>query len=160
MAFDAFLQLAGVKGEATAKGMEGSIEILSFSWGASNPINVAGGGMGSGKVSVSDFNIMKKTDIASNTLFQKCCTGKHFDTAKVTFRKAGDEQVVYLIYEFTEVFVSSVQWSGSSGGDDVPTESASFAFKTVKVTYQPQSKTGAATKPSVYGWDVAAVAAL
>jgi type VI secretion system secreted protein Hcp len=160
MAFDAFLQLAGVKGEATAKGFEGAIEILSFSWGASNPINVAGGGMGSGKVSVSDFNIMKKTDVASNTMFQKCCTGEHFDTATVSFRKAGGEQVIYLKYEFTEVFVSSIQWSGSSGGDDVPTESASFAFKQVKVTYQPQDKKGAATKPSVYGWDVAGVHAL
>jgi type VI secretion system secreted protein Hcp len=158
MSFDAFLQIDGVDGEATASGFEKSIEIMSFSWGASNPVNVAGGGMGSGKVSVSDFNIMKKTDIASNTLFSKCCDGSHFEKATVSFRKAGGEQVVYLVYEFEQVFVSSIQWSGSSGGDDVPTESASFAFKKVTVTYHPQEAAGSGAGPSVYGWDVAAVA--
>ena len=31
-------------------------------------------------------------------------------------------------YTFTDVMVDSIQWSGSPGGDDVPTESVSFAF--------------------------------
>ena len=31
-------------------------------------------------------------------------------------------------YDFTDVMVESIQWSGSSGGDDTPTESVSFAF--------------------------------
>ena len=34
--------------------------------------------------------------------------------------------------------VESIQWSGSSGGDDTPTESVSFAFAKVKVTYSKQ----------------------
>ena len=31
--------------------------------------------------------------------------------------------------------VESVQWSGSSGGDDTPTESVSFAFAKVEIDY-------------------------
>lgn len=157
MAFDAYMKLEGIEGEATGSGLEKAIEILSFSWGASNPVNVSGGGMGSGKVTVSDLNIMKKTDIASNTLFKVCCTGKHFKTAQLTLRKAGGEQVVYLTYDLEKVFVSSIQWSGSSGGDDVPTESVSMTFKIVKVTYAPQTEEGESGGPSVYGWDVQAV---
>ena len=70
MAFDAFLKIDGVNGEATRKGFEKQMEILSFSWGASNPstIGAGGGGGGGGKVSVSSFNVMKKSDAASPIL--------------------------------------------------------------------------------------------
>ena len=37
MAFDTFIKLTGIDGEATAKGFEKQIVIYSFSWGASNP---------------------------------------------------------------------------------------------------------------------------
>jgi type VI secretion system secreted protein Hcp len=159
MAFDAFLQFEPkVPGEATAKGFEGAIEILSFSFGASNSINPIGGGSGSGKALLSEFSVMKKTDIASATFFQNCCKGKHFDKATVSFRKAGGEQVVYLTYVFEKVFVTSIQWSGSTGGDDVPTESASFAFKKVEITYSSQSDAGEAAGPQVAMYDAAAVA--
>lgn len=159
MAFDAFLQFEpNVPGEATAKGFEGAIEILSFSFGASNSINPIGGGSGSGKASLSEFSVMKKTDIASATFFQNCCKGKHFDKATVSFRKAGGEQVIYLTYEFEKVFVTSIQWSGSTGGDDVPTESASFAFKKVTITYNSQTDAGEAAGPQVAMYDAATVA--
>jgi type VI protein secretion system component Hcp len=43
--------------------------------------------------------------------------------------------------------------SGSRGGDDVPTESVSFSFASVEVTYTEQSEKGAAAKPQIAGWD-------
>ena len=157
MSFDAFLQIDDLKGEAEAAGFEGAIEILSFNWGASNPTNPSGTGGGSGKVSLSEFSIMKKTDSASNKLFANCCAGEHFDKATVSFRKAGGEQVVYLIYEFETVFTTSIMWSGSTGGDDVPTESASFAYKKVTITYHPQEDAGGAGGPDIQSWDVSKV---
>ena len=36
MAFDAFLKLDGIDGESVPEGYEKWIEVLSFSWGASN----------------------------------------------------------------------------------------------------------------------------
>lgn len=159
MAFDTFIKLKDLDGESTRAGFEKWIEIMSFSWGASNPTTVGShsGGMSAGKVSISSFNIMKRTDSASPVLFQNCCSGKHFETANVTMNKAsGDlkKPLSFLVYDFTEVYVDSIQWSGSSGGDDTPTESVSFAFGSVKVTYTPQQKTGAAApKPIVAKWD-------
>ena len=50
--------------------------------------------------------------------------GQHFPTATVEMSKATGttgQQQVYLKYEFTDVMVESVQWSGSTGGDDTPT---------------------------------------
>lgn len=40
-AFDAFLKIDGVKGEATDSGHQGWIEVASFSWGVSNPTGSA-----------------------------------------------------------------------------------------------------------------------
>ena len=160
MAFDAYLTFEPkLAGEATAKGFEGAIEILSFSFGASNSTNPIGGSAGSGKAVLSEFNVMKKTDIASCTFFNNCCIGKHFDKAKVSFRKAGGDQVVYLTYDFEKVFVTSIQWSGSTGGDDVPTESASFAYKKVTITYNSQTDAGEAAGPQVGSWDQSKVTA-
>jgi len=158
MAFDAFLKLEGQKitGESTDKVHKGEIEIYSFSWGASNPVTMgsAQAGMGSGKVSVSAFNVMKKTDAASPTLFQMCCTGQHFPNATVVLRKSGGSALEYLVYKFWEVFVESIQWSGSSGGDDTPTESLSLAFGKVTIEYKQQDEKGAAKGTVAGGWDI------
>jgi len=172
MAFDTYMQIgtgAGTDpvGESTATGLTGPgwIEIYSFSWGSSNPTTVGSGkaGLSAGKVSISSFNVMKKTEMSSCTLFQACCAGQHFAKATVVMRKAtgtGGKQATFLQYDFTDVMVESVQWSGSSGGDDTPTESVSFAFGVVAITYNKQDeKTGTVSKGNNASWDLTKVAA-
>jgi type VI secretion system secreted protein Hcp len=158
MAYDAFLKIEGpeVKGESTDKGHEGSIEIFSFSWGASNPSTIGSHtrGSGGGKVTISDFTVVKRSDRASAALFKQCCSGTHFATAKVTLRKSGGDKLEYLIYEFEEVFVDNMQWSGSAGGDDSPMETVSFTFGKVKATYTEQNEDGTPGAQVIYGWDV------
>lgn len=155
MAFDAFLELEGVKGESVRKGHEGHIELMSFSFGANNPTTIgSGGGGGAGKVSLSPFSVVKATDAASPIIFQNCCQGKHFPKATLTLYKAGGEEAVdYLKYEFEKVFVEDVNWSGASGGDDRPMESVAFAYGKVTMTYTPQSESGTKGSPVVGSWD-------
>jgi len=162
MPFDTFLDIPGVEGECTAAGMENKIEIYSFSWGASNPTTIGSGasGLSGGKASVSSFNIMKKTEKSSAPLFTACCTGKHYPTATVTMRKSTGEggQKAFLTYSFTDVLVESIQWSGSSGGDDTPTESCSLAFGKVDISYQQQDSKGGNVGNAVKGsWDLTKV---
>jgi type VI secretion system secreted protein Hcp len=164
MAFDTYLKIEGVDGEVTATGMEKQIEIYSFSWGASNPVSVGssgGHGMTAGRVSISSFNIMKKSDKASTSLFQACATGKNFTKATVTMRKAGGDagQSPFLLYEFDTVMVESIQWSGSSGGDDTPTESVSLAFAKCAITYNTIDAKGSPTKAGQAAWDLTKVSA-
>jgi len=157
MAFDAFMWFEGPGGGAVLPEGEThdekykankAFEIMSFSWGASNPVNIgsSSGGASAGKVSISSFNVMKKTDKAFPKLFKTCCTGGHFDKATVVLRKSGSDAKkageAYITYKFQKVFVESVQWSGASGGDDVPMESVSFAFGVVEIEYKPQKKDG------------------
>jgi type VI secretion system secreted protein Hcp len=157
MAFDAYLELDGIPGESTAKGFEKKIEIYSFSWGASAPVSVGPGtgGMTASRVSISSFNVMKKTDVASPKLFLAACTGDHITKMTLSLRKQTGKggQDVYLKYVFEEVMVEAVQWSGSSSGDDTPTESVSFAFAKVTVEYKPQSVDGKLAAGTPVSWD-------
>src|SRR6478672_10067001 len=94
MPFDAYLKIEtpNITGESTDSKHKGEIEIYSFSLGASNPTTIgsATGGAGAGKVSLSSFNFMKKTDKVSPVLFQACASGVHYDKVTVTMRKAGE----------------------------------------------------------------------
>jgi type VI secretion system secreted protein Hcp len=162
MAFDAYLNIDGIPGEATAKGYEKKIEIYSFSWGASAPVSVGAGsgGMSASRVSVSSFNIMKRTDVASPKLFLNTCQGVHIKFMELSLRKQTGKggQDVYLKYKFEDVMVESIQWSGSSGGDDTPTESVSFAFAKVTVEYKTQAADGKLTAGTPVTWDQTKVA--
>ena len=170
MAFDTYMIVedGAVQGEATATGLTpatGWFEVYSFSWGASNPTTVgpAGTGLTAGRVSVSSFNVMKKSDKGSCDLFAACCNGQHFKKAQIQMRKAAGKagkQGTFIQYDFTDVMVESVQWSGSSGGDDTPTESVSFAFAVVAITYNLQNtETGAVSAGNNASWDLTKVAA-
>ena len=162
MAYDAFMWFTGgsptPKGETTDKTYKekGAFEIYSFSWGASNPVQIGSStsGAGAGKVSISSFNVMKKTDKASPVLFLACCKGGHYPTAEVVLRKSGGDAIEYLTYSFEQVFVESIQWSGSAGGDDVPTESVSFAFAKVDIKYYPQDEKGGKGTAVPASWDL------
>jgi type VI secretion system secreted protein Hcp len=157
MAFDAFLKLEGIKGESTDATHKGEIDIESFSWGAQQVVGHAGGGKSAGKSSISGFNFLKKTDTSSAVLFQHCCTGQHFKEALVTVRRAGGKDPIeYLKYKFSEVMVEAVQWSGSAGGEETPSESVTLAFNKVEITYTPMDATGKSGAPVVTSYDISA----
>jgi type VI secretion system secreted protein Hcp len=156
MAYDAFLKLDGITGESQKTGHTGEIDLMSFSWGASNSSSVGTGtGVSVGKVSVSDFSIMKSTDSSSPVLFQRCCDGSVIANGVVTLqRQVAGTATPYLVYTFTNVYVTSVQWSGSGGSGDAPMESVSFTFETGKVTYTSLNDDGSQGNPVDGGWDV------
>ena len=153
---DYFLKIKGVDGESTDEKHKGEIELLSFSFGATNHVSIgsASGGAGAGRVAMSEFNFQKKIDKASAVLLQSCCTGAHFDTVTLTCRKAGKEQQQFLTIEFSTVFVSSVQYSGSAGSDVLPSDSVSLAFGKIKFEYKEQKPDGSLGGAIIGGWDL------
>ena len=156
MAYDAFLKLAGITGESQKANHTGEIDLLSFSWGAINSSSVGTGtGVSVGKVNVGDFGIMKSTDIASPVLFQKCCDGSVIPTGVVTLqRQVQAAATPYLVYNFQNVYVTSIQWSGSGGAGDAPMESVSFCFEVGTVDYTPLKDDGTGGNAIHGGWDV------
>jgi type VI secretion system secreted protein Hcp len=164
VAFDAFMYFDGngadqLKGESTDKvfSAKKAFEIHSFSLGVHNSTSVGSEepGMAAGRASISCFNITKFLDAASPGLFLACCNGTHVGAAHVVVRKAGGKEALqYLTYDFTTVMVQSIQWTGSAGDDDRPTESVSFAFAKVDGKYAPQTMAGAKGTPIPFTWDV------
>lgn len=153
---DYFLKIDGVEGESTAKGHEGEIEVLSWSWGVSNSASHStGGGAGSGKATFQDISITKVLDKSSPQLFLATASGKHYPTA--TLKAAADTnkdgKLDYYVIKLTDVLVSSYQQSGASGGDK-PTESISLNFAKIEITYLPQKPTGSADTSVKAGWDL------
>ena len=156
MAVDMFMQIKGIKGESKDDKHKDWIDVLSWSWGATQQ-GSAGmmGGAGAGKVNVHDLNFTKPVDKASPDLFLKCATGEHYDDATLVCRKAGGSPLEYLKLTMNEVYITSVQHGGSQGGDAL-TENVALNFAKVKVDYAAQdNKGGAGAKPKM-GWDIGA----
>ena len=143
MAVDMFIKIGDIAGESVDKIHADSIDVLAWSWGMSNSGTThMGGGGGSGKVNVQDLSFTKYVDAGTHALQQACCTGKHYDEAKLTVRKAGGTPVEYIVLTMTEVLVTSVS-GGGSGGEDRLTENVTLNFAKYKIQYQKQDTAGA-----------------
>ena len=139
-AVDMFLQLDGIKGESKDTKYPETIEIESFSWGASNT-GASGGGGGAGKVIMQDVHFVAKVSKASPQLLLACAEGKHIPKAVLYGRKAGDDGRTqdYLTITLEDVFITSVSQTGrtptSAGGDSRPTEEVAFYYNRIAFRY-------------------------
>ncbi len=154
MAVDMFLKLGDIKGEAKDKTHKDEIDVLAWSWGASNAGSFhTGGGGGAGKVNVQDLSFTKYIDLASTELFLATCNGKHFPEATLVVRKAGETPLEYLTITMNDVLITSYS-TGGSGGEDRLTENVTLNFAKVKLTYKEQAPKGAQSKAPSVGWNI------
>ena len=147
-AVDYFLEVNGVPGESHDSKFAKSIDVFSYSWAASANSDKKGN-----KVNLSDLNVSKNVDVASPALFQRLVQGTTIPSVELIGRKAGESQLVFLRYCLQDVRVTSIQQSGSTGGDDFSQENVSFAYATFSQQYTPQDAKGSGG-PSVFaGWN-------
>jgi type VI secretion system secreted protein Hcp len=141
MAFDAYLKLDGIQGEATDANHTNEIQLLSFSFGGTQTSSIGShsGGSGAGKVELANFSITKYVDKASTPLFKSLVTGGHIATGVFSGVKSGADGKPYLKLSFEELFVTSIHVSATS---EIPTESVSFSYKTIKYEYSTQDAKG------------------
>jgi type VI secretion system secreted protein Hcp len=123
-----FLEIEGIGGEATAPAYEGTIEVLSWSWGISQTAGV-------GAVSV-----IKRIDKATPLLFQDCTDGTVFPLATVYLTRQDGQ--TYLKYELRSVIVSSISHGGDVNGDGLPDDTLELTFGGATLTYTQFDTTG------------------
>jgi type VI secretion system secreted protein Hcp len=161
MALDMFMKIKMkggtiLKGESEDKVHKGDIDILAWSWGASQSATThMGKGGGGGKVLVENLNVTKYIDSATHMLWQRTFDGEHLEEVTLIVRKAGGEALEYFKIVMTDAIISNVS-TGGSGGEDRLTENVTFNFAEVKITYVPQSSTGGKEADKVAGWNIAA----
>jgi type VI secretion system secreted protein Hcp len=139
MAFDAFLKLSTIPGESTDDKHKDWIEILSYSWGVSQPAGgerSTGGAAAAERASHSDFSIVKILDKASPKLFLACCKGEHIAEVKLELCRATGDKQKYMEYKMSDVLVSSVRPGGAAkGGETLPLEEVSFNYGKMELSY-------------------------
>jgi len=140
MAVDYFLDIDGIQGETENEAFTNKIQLMSWSWGASNISTVSGtSGSGAGKVDVSDFNCMTNFDKSTPALFKAITKGTHIAKGTMSALKSGGDTTPYLKVNFTEIFVTGLQMSASS---ETPTVSLSFTYASIGIDYSVQGKDG------------------
>jgi type VI protein secretion system component Hcp len=118
-------------GAATVK-LDGfdSIAASSYSFGVSILISDgSSGGIGTGKVTLSDFTFTKKMDASSSKLFKACAAGTPIKNAIIVVRDEKGNTLNQLM--LSPVIIRSVQTSSDGNG---VTESISLAY--TKIEFQ------------------------
>jgi type VI secretion system secreted protein Hcp len=155
MAVDYFLKIDGIEGESKDHKHAKEIDLISWSWGASQTGTMsAGGGGGAGKVAMQDFHFVMKVNKSTPKLILKCASGEHIKKAVLTCRKAGTEQQEFLLYTFSDLLVSSYQTGGSTHGDEIPSEQVSLNYSKMEIEYKEQKIDGTLEGPVKAGWDL------
>lgn len=154
MAVDMYLKLEGIDGESNDDVHAGEIDVLAWSWGASQSGTMhSGAGGGAGKVNVQDLSVTKYVDSASHLLLMHCHNGKHIPEGILTVRKAGETALEYIIITLTDILVTSVS-VGGSGGEERLTENLTLNFGKFKYSYVPQLADGTGDAAKDFAWDI------
>jgi type VI secretion system secreted protein Hcp len=153
VAADIFAKLGDIKGESLDDKHKGEIEVLSWSWGLTNAVTLAGSGAGQGKANFHDLSFTHKIDKASPVLMHACATGVHLKEATITHRKAGKGQQEFLVIKMNDVIVTSV---ADADADDVSTELVSLAFAKINVEYRPRKTDGSLDAGIFFKYDLKA----
>jgi type VI secretion system secreted protein Hcp len=158
MALDMFINMGpNIKGESAdkARGTEGDIDVLAWSWGMSQSGTThMGSGGGAGKANFQDLSFTKYVDSSTNALMIALAKGSHIPEVKLLARKAGEGQKRYIEITMKEVLVSSIS-TGGSGGEDRLTENVTLNFGKVSFAYTPQDSKGTVAGDKTFTWDIA-----
>jgi len=156
MANAIFLKLEGMEGECTDDAHDKEINVIDFSWGATNPTTMASGqGVSAGKVMLQQLNISKIIDTTSHTFVQKCCSGKVIPSGSLFVQRAGGEKVQALEIKLTNIYVSNYTISDmTSNVSSLPTESVSLSYEQVEFFYKKQKEDGTEEASKDANWNV------
>ena len=152
----AFMKFEGIKGESIDQVHKEEIDVLSWSWGASNSTGYqVGTGRTEGKVSFQDFTFTHEYDKTSPALALRCFSGKHIPEAIFSLtRIVNDDPVDILVITFSNVLVSSIAHGGSSTSDQLPVENVSIVYEKFQLEYSLYNKDGSKSGTSRAAWDL------
>jgi type VI secretion system secreted protein Hcp len=152
---DMFLKATGqrtgaIVGESNDKNFQNQIDIADWSWGMTAPSTTSG--QRTGRTSLESLKIVKRVDSASTSLMAVLDRNEMLSTAVITVRKSGGagQSLVYLLVTLEEARIVGYSVHSSVGDDGAPVlmEHLSFTFKSIRLTYTPQSGTGGAVGTS------------
>lgn len=153
---DMFLKIDGIEGESVDKAHRNEIDVLAWSFGGSQSGDTqTGARRGAGKTDIQDLSITKWIDSATPKLMETMVSGRHYENATLTLRRAGarGNQAEYFVMIMEDVIVTSVSMAGS-GGEDRMTEDITLKFARFHISYRPTKADGSAGVAVEVKWDI------
>ena len=150
------LDLDGVEGESQTEGFEKKIELLSMNDGLAAQVtgDVSNQERISGGPNFQDINATKYIDTSTPLLFQNCCEGKIFKSAKIfQLRNDAGKLIELQRWELENPVLSSYSQGGGSG--DKPVDSLTINFSKIVWAYSVQNEAGGKAGEIADGHDVA-----
>lgn len=157
MAVDMFLKFDGIPGESTDTSHKDEIDILSYTWGESQPgaaVPTGSGGISTGRVAMQDFHFVMRVNKASPKLFLACANGARIKNAILTVRRSGGNPVEFLKWTLTDITVASYQTAVSVPSSEPPTDQVSLRFTKIETEYTRVKPDGSLDVPIKEGWDL------
>jgi type VI secretion system secreted protein Hcp len=156
MAADNFLNIEGIKGESTDDKHKDWIEVLSYNFGVSQMASAAGHSGTSAsaghRADFQDLSIVKTMDKSSPMLMKYCATGYAIKEVILELCRAAGDKQKYMEYKLSQAIISSVSTGGGGGGE--PTESVTFNYGKIELTYIPFDRDGKPQGKVPAGWDL------
>jgi type VI secretion system secreted protein Hcp len=129
-----YMKIQGVGGSSKAPERTGWIEIMSLSWGSSNPGAAIQTKMTGGRCRVSPLRVVKRVDKASPGLHKSFSEKRRIPFLELDL---GSER-----HRLEDVLIISVKPAGTAkGGDNLPLEQLSFNYAKCSYHYVEQKKT-------------------
>jgi len=161
MILDIGLEAYKEKGECNLKGFEKKVEVLSYSWNVSNPVQSSPSNTGrtTGRPNFGELVITKKLDLISPMLAFSCASAEPLGTVKLILVRqdqpgSGDAgtNFVYMTYVLANTLVSSVSVGGSG---DIPIENITLNYSAMNWEYKAQKTDMNQEDTMPKGWDLA-----
>jgi type VI secretion system secreted protein Hcp len=152
---DYYLKIDSIKGESEATGFEGQLEVISWSFGATNT------GLSVSEISLnvesdlSDFHFVVQNSEASPWLFFACAKGNQIPQAVLNCRKTGGDgnRYTYTKVKFGNIVISSFKAIGNEEDAPFPIEQISFSFENITFEYFQQRWDGSVSLTASTSYD-------
>lgn len=154
MAFDAYIKIAEINGEALDDQYTNWIEIVGYKFGSNQSTSAtasSAGGASSGRTTLTNFTFTKYLDSSSCKLLEASCTGQHLKEVTLVVCRAGTEKLKYYEVVLEEVIIADYIQSANAG---VPMEVVQLNYGRIRTTYTRQKRLdGSAGGKVTGGWD-------
>jgi type VI secretion system secreted protein Hcp len=154
MAFDAFVKIEGIPGEALDEKYRDWIEITGYSFGTHQSTSAtasSAGGASSGRTTMTNFTFTKLLDKSSCKLMEASCAGEHLKEVRLVLNRAGSDKLKYFEIVLEEVIIADYTQNASSG---IPVEIVQLDYGRIKTTYTQQKRNDGSGGGNIAGgWD-------
>ncbi|HWC96987.1 MAG TPA: type VI secretion system tube protein TssD [Candidatus Sulfopaludibacter sp.] len=143
---DIFVKIKGkkqgvIRGESVDKTHPNEIQALSYTWDITQPFDMSGSGLASGKRQFGQFKFLMTSQTATPLLLNAISGGEVLEVT-VTCRKAGQDQQEYMVWLLKEAMIHKINTGYILAGEIVPHDEIVIVFRNITLTYRMQKSEG------------------